>query len=91
MLRLLVCSVERYDLLSMPMRGVRDMNPLNTVLGIGRGSASFVRHLSVGTLKSFSGWFGSVSKSMDMLVGAFFALVSFFTKKKKQTKKTPDS
>ena len=52
----------------MPMRGVRDMNAMNTVLGLGRGSVSFVKHLSVGTLKSFSGWFGSVSKTMDMLV-----------------------
>ncbi len=56
-----------YDLLVMPMRGVRDLNAVGTVLGFGRGSASFMRHLSVGTLRSFSGWFGSVSKNMDML------------------------
>lgn len=56
-----------YDLLAMPMKGVRDMNPVNTVLGLGRGSVSFARHLSVGTLRSFSGWFGSLAKNMDML------------------------
>jgi hypothetical protein len=56
-----------YDLLAMPMEGVRERSALNAVLGVGRGSASFVRHLSVGTLKSFSGLFASLSKNMDAL------------------------
>ncbi len=68
----------------MPMRGVRDLNAMNAVLGIGRGSVSFVKHLSVGTLKSFSGWFGSVSKNMDLLVILFFPCSFFFCLKLKK-------
>lgn len=56
-----------YDFVGMPMQGVRDMDALGAVVGIGRGSVSFLRHLSVGTLQSFSGCLSAVAKNMDAL------------------------
>lgn len=56
-----------YDLLAMPIKGARDQQALGLVVGVGRGGASFLQHLSVGTLRSFSGWLSSVAKNMDTL------------------------